>query len=122
MKHLNYETESFKLNVEVQDVLSQSDKDLIAVLFKSLIDIKSEKVKPTVTYGKTMIDEKDIMQQVLQTLILKEKKVSCKDGSCRVPRTVDEIPPTLLEKSNKAYKNARMKLYHVIKKNKKNND
>jgi hypothetical protein len=119
MKHLNYETASFKLNVEVQDVLSQSDKDLIAVLFKSLIDTEEE-VKPTRTYGKTMIDEKDVRQQVLRTLIDKNSEVSCKDGSCRVPREVNEIPPNLLLKSSKTYKNAHQKLYYILKK--KNND
>lgn len=115
MKHLNYQTEKFTLHVEVQDVLTQADKDIITVLFQSLIESKEE-VKP-VKYGKSIIMEKDVREQVLRTLIDKGQEVSCKDGDCRLPRTVDEIPPNLLLKSSSTYKLARQKLYYILKKN-----
>ena len=114
MKHLNYQTEKFKLSVEVHDVLTQADKDLIAVMFKSLVDETAPKKK--VVLGRTSITVKDVHRQVLRTIIDKEMKVSCKDGACRVPRTVDEIPPNLLLKSADSYKKARQKLYYNLKK------
>ena len=119
MKHLNYQTEKFTLHVEVQDVLTQADKDIITVLFQSLIDDTSEKKEVTqpVKHGRTMITVKDVHQQVLDTIIKKGLKVSCKNGDCRVPKTVDEIPPNLLKKSSDTYKRARQKLYYRLKTN-----
>ena len=114
MKHLNYQTEKFTLHVEVQDELTQADKDIITVLFQSLIESKEE-VKP-VKYGKTGISDEAIKEQVLRTLIDKEKAVSCKNGDCRIPTSVDEIPPNLLKKSSDTYKRARAKLNYLLKK------
>lgn len=121
MKHLNYQTETFTLHVEVQDVLTQNDKDLITVLFKTLVDETATaevEVKivhpPSTTMFK--IHEKDVREQVLRTLIEKNLEVSCKDGVCRLPRTVGEIPPNLLLKSSVTYKKARQKLYYLLKK------
>jgi hypothetical protein len=113
MKHLNFETKNLKLNVEVLNVLTQEEKDLVTMMFSSLVT--TEKPKQVKT-GKTMITEKDVHQQVLRTIIDKGMKVSCKDGDCRIPKTVDEIPPNLLLKSSTTYKNARQKLYYILKK------
>tara|TARA_R110002073_G_scaffold83997_3_gene200138 strand:- start:1089 stop:1400 length:312 start_codon:yes stop_codon:yes gene_type:complete len=101
--------------VEVLGVLTQQEKDLVTMMFSSLVTPDVKKPKEIIT-GKTMITVKDINQQVLRTLITKGKKVSCKDGDCRIPKTVDEIPPNLLNKSSKTYKNARQKLYYLLKK------
>ena len=116
MKHLNYQTETFTLHVEVQDQLSQADKDLITVLFKTLVEETTTKEVSTTKYGRTTITVKDIHAQVLKTIIDKGLKVSCKNGDCRVPKTVDEIPPNLLKKSSDSYKKARAKLYYKLKK------
>jgi len=113
MKHLNLETKNLKLNVEVLNVLTQEEKDLVTMMFSSLVTTEKPK---QVKRGKTMITEKDVHQQVLRTLITKGKKVSCKDGDCRIPKTVDEIPPNLLLKSSDSYKKARQKLYYKLKK------
>jgi len=35
MKHLNFETKNLKLNVEVLNVLTQEEKDLVTMMFSS---------------------------------------------------------------------------------------
>ena len=114
MKHLIYQTETFKMSVEVQDVLTQSEKDLITAMFHSLV-VETAPKKAKVEHGMTMITVKDVQDQVLMTIIDKGLKVSCKNGDCRVPKTVDEIPPNLLKKSSDSYKKARAKLYYNLK-------
>ena len=116
MKHLNFETNNLKLNVEVLGVLTQQEKDLVTMMFSSLVTTDVKKEPKEIITGKTMITVKDINQQVLRTLITQNKKVSCKGGDCRIPKTVDEIPPNLLLKSATTYKNARQKLYYLLKK------
>ena len=120
MKHLNYQTETFTLHVEVQEQLSQADKDLITVLFKTLVEettVPTNKRPYKVVLGKTSTTERDVHEQVLQTLIDTNQEVSCNlDGECRVPKTISEVPPNLLKKSAPTYKKARAKLYYKLKK------
>tara|TARA_R110002096_G_C14277917_1_gene696309 strand:+ start:264 stop:653 length:390 start_codon:yes stop_codon:yes gene_type:complete len=126
MKHLNYQTETFTIHVEVQDVLSQNDKDLITVLFKSLVEDDDSstqdldalaEVKALMPKNINMISTEEIHQQVLHTLIDNGKEVSCNLlGDCRVPRIVGDIPPHLLLRKSKTYKAARAKVrYNNIK-------
>tara|TARA_R110000796_G_scaffold10289_2_gene34337 strand:+ start:2466 stop:2855 length:390 start_codon:yes stop_codon:yes gene_type:complete len=126
MKHLNYQTETFTIHVEVQDVLSQNDKDLITVLFKSLVEDDNSstqdldalaEVKALMPKNNNIITTAEIHQQVLDTLIDKGQEVSCNlHGECRVPRTVAEIPPNLLMRKSKSYKSARSKVWYNNKK------
>ena len=117
MKHLNYQTETFTLHVEVQDVLTQAEKELITAMFHSLV-VETAKPKAIVhPKAPAKITGAEIQQQVLQTLIDRGQEVSCNlDGECRVPKLVSEVPPNLLKKSASTYKNARQKLYYKLKK------
>ena len=124
MKHIHFQTTDFKFTLEVNNEITTGDKQLILSMVASLIDqqlpsptaeivykgvspnVKSVKVEPK-KVSKFTITEQEVQNKIL--FKLQKEKIKCSPGFDRtpiVPVTMDDVPPNILIKKSRWYKNA----------------